>query len=150
MKFDWLLELMPADVATPAATGVAAGVAETVDDVGQPATTKDELPHLPHPPRASSSGNGRLPDLLTDLTERAAILEFDGGADRQQADLAAVRIVQCSTCRQWTPDPLGGGGIGTCAVGADARSWSAHDRRPVSAWPYAPRHCASWDQHGRQ
>ena len=139
---------MLADVATPASTGVAVGVAETLDDVGRPATTTDELPHLPHLPHPIDSDSGRLPELLTDLTERAAILEFDAGLERAQADVAAVRIVQCSTCVHWTPDPLGGGGIGKCATGADAESWSAQDRRSVSPWPNAPRHCTGWEARG--
>jgi hypothetical protein len=140
---------MLADVATPASTGVAVGVAETLDDVGRPATTTDEVPHLPHLPHPIDSDSGRLPELLTDLTERAAILEFDAGLERAQADVAAVRIVQCATCQHWKADPLGGDGIGTCATGADSGSWSAFDRRPISAWPGAPRLCGGWEAaHG--
>lgn len=58
---------------------------------------------------------------------------------------AAQPIVRCSTCRYWAAGASGGGGIGTCATGADERSRSAHDRRPLSAWPDAPRHCAGWE-----
>jgi hypothetical protein len=87
----------------------------------------------------------REDDLAEHLTERAAILEYDAGLERAQADVLAVRIVQCSTCVHWTPDPLGSGGIGKCATGADAESWSAHDRRPLSPWPDAPRYCAGWE-----
>jgi len=140
---------MPADPATPAPKGVASGVAETADDIGRPATTTDEVPHLPHLPHPTDSDSGKLPDLLADLTERAGILEFDAGMNRRQADVRALRIVQCATCRHWTPDALGGGGIGKCATGAEWHSWSAHDRRPVSPWPYAPRYCAGWEAvHG--
>jgi len=68
---------------------------------------------------------------------------------RDEAHPTVERIVQCSTCVHWVADPLGGGGIGTCATRADGDSWSAHDRRPLSPWPNAPRHCAGWEAaHG--
>ena len=153
MKFDWLLDLLPAEIATPAPKGVASGVAQGVDAHGSTATPADEVPHLPHlpHPKNSEAANDadRLTDLAEHLTERAAILEFDADLDRAQADAVAVRIVQCSTCQHWTADPLGGGGIGACATGADSDSWSAFDHRPLSAWPDAPRHCAGWEAaHG--
>jgi len=68
---------------------------------------------------------------------------------RDEAGSTAERIVRCSTCLHWTADWLGGGGIGKCATGADAESWSAHDRRPLSPWPDAPRHCAGWEGASR-
>lgn len=144
MKLDWLLELAAAEFATPASEGVAAGAAETSDAHGRTATTADEVPHLPHLPHLSGSDGGKRADLREHLTERAGILEYDAGFDRKRADELAVRIVQCSTCQHWTPDPRGHGGVGTCATGEDSRSWSAWDRRPLSAWPHAPRYCADW------
>jgi hypothetical protein len=100
---------------------------------------------MPHPKNSSPVNDAeRLDDMAECLTERAAILEYDAGVSRAAADVSAVRIVQCSTCMNWTADPLGGGGIGKCSTGADAESWSAHDRRPLSPWPNAPRHCAGW------
>lgn len=145
-SFGWLLDLLP--VATPAPEGVAAGVAKIADVHGRTTTTADDVPHLPHLPHPENSESAndadRLDDLAEQLTERAAILEYDGGLDRVDADVAAVRIVQCSTCKHWTPDSIGDGGIGTCATGADSRSWSSFDFRPISAWPHAPRHCGGW------
>jgi hypothetical protein len=150
-SFGWLLDLLPA--ATPAPKGVAPGVAESADMHGRTATTADEVPHPPHLPHRENSSPVNdadwLDDLAEHLTERAAILQFDAGLDRAQADVAAVRIVQCSTCVHWSADPLGGGGIGKCATGADAESWSAHDPRPLSPWPDAPRHCAGWEGASR-
>lgn len=98
------------------------------------------------PPQLSkvNSTRAREAELEDHLTERAAILEYGAGIPRRVADVIAVRMVQCSTCREWTPDPLGGGGMGLCATGADSESWSAIDRRPLSAWPNAPRHCTTW------
>ena len=153
-SFGWLLDLLPA--ATPAPKGVATGVAKSADVHGRTVTTADEVPHLPHlphlPPQnySNAANDDRLDDLAERLTERAAILEHDAGLERVQANVLAAWIVQCSTCRHWTADPLGGGGIGTCATGADADSWSAHDRQPVSPWPEAPRYCSGWDaaSHG--
>jgi hypothetical protein len=152
-SFGWLLDLFPAESATPAPKGVATGVAKAVAAHGGTRTPADEVPHLPHLPHPESSeaANDADPpdDLAEQLTERAAILEYDARIDRAKADVVAVRIAQCSTCRHWTADPLGGGGIGTCETGADSESWSAHDRRPLSAWPNAPRHCAGWEAaHG--
>lgn len=143
-SFGWLLDLLPP--ATPGPTGVAAGVAEDVDAHRRTATAADEASHLPHLPHRENGGTGndRLDDLAEHLTERAAILEHHGGLNRAAADEAAVRIVQCSTCSNWTSDPLGSGGIGRCSTGADDESASAHDRRAISAWPHAPRYCASW------
>jgi|GEM_PF-4326019 len=153
-SFDWLLNLLPAESATPVPKGVAVGVAEMADTHGRTATKADELPHLPHLPHPKDGEPGNraevLDDLAEQLTERAAILEYDGGLDRGKANVVAVRIVQCSTCSHWTADPLGGGGIGSCATGADAESWSAHDHRPLSAWPHAPRHCLRWEKRERQ
>lgn len=140
--FNWLLEPVPA--ATPTTKGVAVGVARTPDDSGRQATPVDDVPHLLHLPHREISEAAERADLLADLTERAAILEHDAGLDRKRADALAVRIVQCSTCRHWTPDPLGGNGIGTCATGADSRSWSAWNHKPPSAWPNSPRHCTEW------
>jgi len=161
-SFGWLLDLLP--VATPAPEGVAAGVAKGAAAGSREKRSVDEVPHLPHLPHPRNSEGGthaaateseqyaraREGDLAERLTERAAILEFDGGLDRTEADVVAVRIVQCSTCMHWTADPLRGGGIGTCATGADAGSWSAHDRRPVSPWPDAQRQCTGWEgvSHG--
>ncbi|MBK7251594.1 MAG: hypothetical protein IPI06_12220 [Gammaproteobacteria bacterium] len=48
--------------------------------------------------------SGAWTDLVEHLTERAAILEHDSGLDRTDADVVAVRIVQCANCRHWTPD----------------------------------------------
>jgi hypothetical protein len=161
-EFGWLLDLLVMEPATPAPNGVAPGVAERANVRGRTATTADEMPHLPHQPHPESSdgrthaaategeqyARARENDLVERLTERSATLEYDMG--RTVADPAAVRIVQCSTCVHWAAHPQGGGGIGTCATRADAESSSAHDRRPVSPWPDAPRHCAGWEgaSHG--
>jgi len=158
-SFGWLLDLLPAESVTPAPKGVATGVTETVAVHGRNVTAADEVSHPSHLSHAKYTAGddreflqqyAREDDLAEHLTERAAIMQHDGGLDRAKADVAAVRIVQCSTCRHWTPDPLGGGGIGTCATGADSESLSAFDQRPLSAWPHAPRHCTRWDAHGRQ
>ena len=150
-EFGWLLDLLPD--ATPAPKGVATGVAESADAHGRTATPADGVPHLshlPHPQNSSPVNDAEmLDDLAECLTERAAILEYAAGMSRAAADVAAVRIVQCSTCMNWTADPQGGGGIGKCSTGADAESWSAHDRRPLSPWPNAPRYCVGWEAaHG--
>ena len=147
-EFGWLLDLLPKESATPTSKGVATGVAETLAVHGGVRTPADEVPHLSHLPHKKNSEAANadcLTDLADQLTERAAILEFAAELNRPQADVAAARIVQCSTCKYWTADPLGGGGIGTCATGADSHSWSAVDRRPLSAWPDAPRHCTTWE-----
>jgi hypothetical protein len=145
MKFDWLLDLLPAESVTRAPKRMATGVAETLALHGGARTTVDEVPHLPHLPHLKSGeavNDVDLQDNLAEhLTERAAILEHDAGLDRAQADMAAVRIVQCSTCQHWTADPVARGGIGTCRIGANLYSWSALDRRPLPAWPNAPRYC---------
>ena len=155
MKFDWLLDLVPAESATPALNGVAPSVARTMAVRGCARTTVDEVPHLPHLPHPKNSRTANEADLLGDLaehlTERAAILEHDSGLHRAHADVTAVRIVQCSACLHWTADPLGGGGIGTCATDADATSRSARDGRPRPPWPAAPRYCTVWQATtGRQ
>jgi len=148
-EFGWLLDLLPKESATPTSKGVATGVAESADAHGPTATPADKVPHLPHLPHPENSEAAndadRLTDLAEHLAERAAILEHDAGMSRTAADVAAVRIVQCSTCRHWTADPLGGGGIGKCATGAVEQSWSAHDRRSLSPWPDAPRYCVGWE-----
>lgn len=90
----------------------------------------------------------RPPRLIHDQWTRWPRVRLDQmGSDAWKAGpppLVGPTIVRCSTCRHWSAGASGGGGIGTCATGADERSRSALDRRPLSAWPDAPRHCDGW------
>lgn len=90
----------------------------------------------------------QLSQLSQPVADCAASAESARAARDGTANPASVRVVWCSGCKHWTPDPMGGGGVGACAVGADARSRSAVDGRALSAWPHARRVCAEWEGQG--
>jgi hypothetical protein len=51
---------------------------------------------------------------------------------------AREKTVTCNECDNFTPDPIGFGGIGTCAIGEKA--WlKIHS--PMPPYPYAERKC---------
>ena len=95
---------------------------------------------------ASEFAEDRDAALLENIAERAAIIEESGAArTREEADRAAVRLVQCRTCLHYTPDRINlRTGIGECTVSGWAQSrtmaWPA-DTRTVPTYPGTLRYC---------
>lgn len=72
--------------------------------------------------------------MMENIAERAGITEADGVA-RQESEANAVRLVQCRSCRHFTPDrssPLAG--IGACSEGGWPQSDSERPGGPAAPW----------------
>lgn len=52
--------------------------------------------------------------------------------------IASEKIVTCNECDNFTPDPIGFGGIGSCSIGEQA--W-LKTHKPMPPYPYAERKC---------
>ena len=85
--------------------------------------------------------------------ERAAILEYDGGFDREEAERLAHRMVYtlpimrrviCADSQPFTPDTIGPRGIGDCALGAVDEATHPGGAAWLLAWPTAEDHCRAW------
>lgn len=95
-----------------------------------------------------------IPDpdyILEALTEKAGAFLADG-LTIVQADIAAVRIVQCRTCSQFTANErTPEAGMGACAVKAWPQSVSTEPtrRKGYAPYPAAPRICEQWQPLAR-
>lgn len=85
------------------------------------------------------------PDLEA-ITEKAGAF-FADGLSHDQADVAAVRLVQCRTCQHFTANErTPEAGMGSCAVKAWPQSVTTEPSRLRSWAPYpaSVRICDSW------
>ena len=116
----------------------------------------DSAPSLPDGPAAPAATPtptddiAELPPWLEAREERAAIMEFDGGLPRDEAERQAAALhpdpgepppapaapITCGTCRHFAANLISPeGGLGHCRIEAPA------SRNPPALWPGARHYC---------